>query len=290
MTNFDFLRFFGNNSNTSSKKRVAKQRRGRTCRIEELEGREMLSVTPFSTDFYGESATLSPYTEVSGDTSADTQSDNLQAVAAANEKYESIIFERLTGSFPPGIGVELGSVTLAEDERVVPSSNSRLSFIGQGIGGASGTYITLYVHNAYGINFLDYAYRNEGIGTAYYEARGGANLLGNVLSPGKNTFFAEPGPNTSITSMSSGLSLYTYLLPEPDAPEDEDAAPIPPSSAGLKHLSDWAYGNHKVGDMTTVALENGRTMAVTVTKVFSGITSVYDSMNAYILSRYTALA
>ena len=50
MTNFDFLNFFGNNnaSNSVSKKRAKKQRRGRTCRIEELEGREMLSATPWA--------------------------------------------------------------------------------------------------------------------------------------------------------------------------------------------------------------------------------------------------
>ena len=47
MTKFDFSHFFGNN-NFASKKRAKKQRQGRTCRIEELEGREMLSVTPWS--------------------------------------------------------------------------------------------------------------------------------------------------------------------------------------------------------------------------------------------------
>ena len=52
MTTFDFSRIcgiFGNSdSNSNSKKRAQKQRQGRTCRIEELEGREMLSVTPWS--------------------------------------------------------------------------------------------------------------------------------------------------------------------------------------------------------------------------------------------------
>jgi len=48
MTNFDFLHFFGNSNNSTSKKRTKKQRHGRTCRIEELESREMLSVTPWS--------------------------------------------------------------------------------------------------------------------------------------------------------------------------------------------------------------------------------------------------
>ena len=47
MTNFSFLRFFGNNSNNTSKKKAAKQRQGRTARIEELENREMLSVSPW---------------------------------------------------------------------------------------------------------------------------------------------------------------------------------------------------------------------------------------------------
>jgi hypothetical protein len=47
MRRFDFgsFDFF---SNTSSKKNADKQRRGRQCRIEELEGREMLSVSPWS--------------------------------------------------------------------------------------------------------------------------------------------------------------------------------------------------------------------------------------------------
>ena len=50
MTKFDFSRFnfFGNNSSNASQKRADKQRRGRQCRIEELEGREMLSVTPWA--------------------------------------------------------------------------------------------------------------------------------------------------------------------------------------------------------------------------------------------------
>ena len=50
MSNFDFssFNFFGNNSKNSSTKRADKQRRGRQCRIEELEGREMLSVSPWA--------------------------------------------------------------------------------------------------------------------------------------------------------------------------------------------------------------------------------------------------
>jgi len=52
MTNFDFIRFFGNfnnnDSNSSSKKRANKQRRGRQCRIEQLEEREMLNAAPLS--------------------------------------------------------------------------------------------------------------------------------------------------------------------------------------------------------------------------------------------------
>ena len=51
MTKFDFFRFFSNdndsNSTTQAKKQQ-KQRRGRICRIEQLEEREMLSVTPWS--------------------------------------------------------------------------------------------------------------------------------------------------------------------------------------------------------------------------------------------------
>ena len=49
MQNFDFNRFnFFGNSSTSATKIAAKRRQGRLCRIEELEGREMLSVTPWS--------------------------------------------------------------------------------------------------------------------------------------------------------------------------------------------------------------------------------------------------
>ena len=47
MHNFNFKSIFGNNSVNSTSK-AKKQRRGRTCRIEELENREMLSVTPWS--------------------------------------------------------------------------------------------------------------------------------------------------------------------------------------------------------------------------------------------------
>jgi len=47
MEKFDFRRFFSSDSSPASKK-VAKQRRGRLCRIEELEGREMLSVSPWT--------------------------------------------------------------------------------------------------------------------------------------------------------------------------------------------------------------------------------------------------
>jgi len=48
MKNFDFFHFFGNNNDSASKMRAKKQRQGRSCRIEELEGREMLSVTPWT--------------------------------------------------------------------------------------------------------------------------------------------------------------------------------------------------------------------------------------------------
>jgi len=48
MKNFNFFHFFGNNNDSASKQRAKKLRRGRTCRIEELEGREMLSVTPWT--------------------------------------------------------------------------------------------------------------------------------------------------------------------------------------------------------------------------------------------------
>ena len=47
-TFFNFVHFFGNNSHSASQKRAKKQRQGRTCRFEELEGREMLSATPWA--------------------------------------------------------------------------------------------------------------------------------------------------------------------------------------------------------------------------------------------------
>ena len=70
MKKFDFRRLFGNignnSSDSTSKQRGDKQRRGRQCRIEELEGREMLSATPWTLAndvFYGEP--VSPVVEVS---------------------------------------------------------------------------------------------------------------------------------------------------------------------------------------------------------------------------------
>ena len=45
---FNFSRFFANNSTNASRKKAEKQRRGRSCRIEELEGREMLSTSPWA--------------------------------------------------------------------------------------------------------------------------------------------------------------------------------------------------------------------------------------------------
>ena len=54
MTSFLDFDFFGNNFHSISNK-TKRQRRGRTCRFEELEGREMLSVTPWSlTDDYAD--------------------------------------------------------------------------------------------------------------------------------------------------------------------------------------------------------------------------------------------
>ena len=57
MRNFDFLRLFNNNSNSN---KANQQRRGRTCRFEELEGREMLSVSPWSLLDEGFTTSLSP--------------------------------------------------------------------------------------------------------------------------------------------------------------------------------------------------------------------------------------
>jgi len=48
MKNFDYLHFFDNSNDSASKKRANKQRQGRTLRIEELEGREMLAATPWT--------------------------------------------------------------------------------------------------------------------------------------------------------------------------------------------------------------------------------------------------
>ena len=63
MNTFDFFRFFGNNhdSNSAPKKRAKKQQ-GRICRFEELEGREMLSATPWTLV----DDVFAPYDEMSG--------------------------------------------------------------------------------------------------------------------------------------------------------------------------------------------------------------------------------
>ena len=82
MKNFDFFRLFGNDSNSASKKRTKKQRQGHTCRIEELEGREMLSVTPWSlvddTFFhYEKPESVSLVLEITDGTNFQTVSDSL---------------------------------------------------------------------------------------------------------------------------------------------------------------------------------------------------------------------
>ena len=51
MKNFNFTRLFGNNPNSTSNIAKRKRQRRRTCRIEELEGREMLSATPFEAHY-----------------------------------------------------------------------------------------------------------------------------------------------------------------------------------------------------------------------------------------------
>ena len=62
MIDFKFFHFFGNPSRPASESR-RQRRRSRACRIEELENREMLSVTPWSLageGFYREPETVSP--------------------------------------------------------------------------------------------------------------------------------------------------------------------------------------------------------------------------------------
>ena len=63
MTKFDFFRFFGNDndSNSASKRRVKTQRRGRICRIEQLEEREMLDtgLTAALADVFAQYDTMS---------------------------------------------------------------------------------------------------------------------------------------------------------------------------------------------------------------------------------------
>jgi hypothetical protein len=85
MTNFDFLRLFGNSndSNSASKRRAKKSRQGRTCRIEELEGREMLSVSPWSlaNDFFNQSPQSENETVIVDGTIPETTSNAVAAYA-----------------------------------------------------------------------------------------------------------------------------------------------------------------------------------------------------------------
>jgi len=48
MRNFNFLHLFSGNSTNSTSAGKNKRKRGRVCRIEQLEERDLLSVTPFS--------------------------------------------------------------------------------------------------------------------------------------------------------------------------------------------------------------------------------------------------
>ena len=47
MSTFKYFYFFANSSNSLSDESKRQRSRGRVCRVEELEGREMLSVTPW---------------------------------------------------------------------------------------------------------------------------------------------------------------------------------------------------------------------------------------------------
>ena len=67
-----FNRLFGNSVNfTASSKAKEKRKRSRTCRIEELEGREMLSATPFDANHDIEPMPLSPFVEYQYQSSGD---------------------------------------------------------------------------------------------------------------------------------------------------------------------------------------------------------------------------
>ena len=107
MTNFDFgsFNFFGNNSNNTSKKRADRQRRGRQCRIEELEGKEMLSVTPWSLmgDF--------------GDTSLDSNVVEVAPVAQSQRvQYADLVFDPLTAApvgYHAGDWARIEAITVA---------------------------------------------------------------------------------------------------------------------------------------------------------------------------------
>ena len=63
MKNIDLSRLFGTHPNSTSNIAKRKRKQKRTLRIEELEGREMLSATPFEVDL-GEPATASRIAEV----------------------------------------------------------------------------------------------------------------------------------------------------------------------------------------------------------------------------------
>ena len=72
----NFINHFFGNDNISSSGKKAKRLRGRTCRIEELENREMLSATPFDVNYDTEPVAVSPFVEVQyqGDTTPGSMS------------------------------------------------------------------------------------------------------------------------------------------------------------------------------------------------------------------------
>ena len=100
MKNFNFTRLFDNNSKATNKAKQEKRKYGRIARIEELEGREMLSVSPIGDNDDHVNNLYEPIVVASfAEVNSDAKNDNTDALSSA------------AGPMPAGAVGSLGVIT-----------------------------------------------------------------------------------------------------------------------------------------------------------------------------------
>ena len=114
MTNFNFSNFdfFGTSPKNTSKKRAGKQRRGRQCRIEELEGREMLSVSPWTiTNDFDQNDTVLVNTSIPESVTPKSDSDIAPLADVFTDGGANVIAIVLTEPLPVGNALQFRQAT-----------------------------------------------------------------------------------------------------------------------------------------------------------------------------------